>query len=45
MPPPPAPASSQISLVPATPAHQQIIANLLQFYIYDFSEMMPLELA
>lgn len=33
-----------IGLVPATPAHQQIIANLLQFYIYDFSEIMPLEL-
>ena len=34
----------QVVLIPATLAHQPILANLLQFYIYDFSEIIPLEL-
>lgn len=38
------PSLAQVALVPATLDHQPILANLLQFYIYDFSEIMPLEL-
>ena len=33
-----------IHLTPATAAHQEILANLLQLYMHDFSEIIPLEL-
>src|SRR6266567_2550391 len=32
-----------VELVPALPAHQPILSNLLQFYLYDFSEFNPIE--
>jgi predicted acetyltransferase len=35
---------SPVALVPATVAHQTLLSNLLQFYIYDFSEFFPVEL-
>jgi predicted acetyltransferase len=31
-----------VDLVPATPAHAPILANLLQLYMHDFSEFVPL---
>jgi predicted acetyltransferase len=34
----------KIDLVPATLAQQPIVANLLQLYIHDFSEFLPLEI-
>ncbi|KAA6460216.1 GNAT family N-acetyltransferase [Acidobacteria bacterium AB60] len=34
---------AQVDLVPATSADEPIVANLLQLYIYDFSEIIALE--
>ncbi len=34
-----------VELVAATSAQQIVLSNLLQFYMYDFSEFLPLELA
>ena len=34
-----------VELVAATSAQQNVLSNLLQFYMYDFSEFLPLELA
>jgi predicted acetyltransferase len=34
----------KIGLVPAALEHQPIVANLLQLYIHDFSEFLPLEI-
>jgi predicted acetyltransferase len=36
--------SPRVELVPATPEHQTILANLLELYIHDFSEFFPIEL-
>jgi len=33
-----------IQIIPATVAHQEVLANLLQLYMHDFSEIIPLEL-
>ena|ERR1700676_1993649 len=33
----------QVDLVPATTAHAPILANLLQFYLHDFSEIASIE--
>lgn len=32
---------SQIRLVPATPAQKPVIANLIQLYLHDLTEVMP----
>ena len=34
-----------VTLVPATPQQQPVIANLLELYIHDFSEFLPFELS
>jgi predicted acetyltransferase len=34
----------QIELIPATPEHESILANLLELYIHDFSEFLSIEL-
>ncbi len=36
--------SGSLELIAATPAHESLISNLLQLYIHDFSELIPLEL-
>jgi len=38
------PDLAKIDLIPATPVHQPLLSNLLQLYIHDFSELIPLEL-
>jgi len=35
---------SDIEVIPATPDQQPILANLLELYVYDFSESLDLEL-
>jgi len=37
-------SSTHVELIPATPDQQSILANLLELYIYDFSELHNLEL-
>jgi predicted acetyltransferase len=43
MPPAPEP-SVDVELIPATPEQEPILANLLELYIHDFSEFLPVEL-
>lgn len=38
------PPMSQITVTPATDADRALIAGLMQFYVYDFSEMHPEQL-
>jgi predicted acetyltransferase len=32
-----------IALIEATPAHRELLANLMQLYAYDWSELVPLD--
>ena len=34
----------QVELIPATPDHRPALSNLLQLYMHDFGEFVPLEL-
>ena len=36
--------TSRIRVVPATRDQEPILANLLELYIHDFSEILPIEL-
>jgi|SRR5271168_619577 len=36
--------SPEVELIEAGVEHQSVLANLLQFYIHDFSELVPLDL-
>lgn len=36
--------SSGLELVPAAPEHQPVLENLLQLYIHDFSEFVPIDI-
>jgi len=43
MPSTPDTQSTRIELVPASPEQEPILANLLEFYIHDFSEFYPMD--